>query len=88
MATEFETHQTAGEHQPSAHEGTTTRMTESVTAQAPSGTYLSAAVGAMAVSAGLQLAGKKELSLFVGQWAPAILVMGLYNKLVKVAGSD
>ena len=27
-------------------------------------------------------------SLFVGQWAPTFLILGLYNKLVKVAGSD
>jgi hypothetical protein len=24
----------------------------------------------------------------VGQWAPTILIMGLYNKLVKVKGSE
>ncbi len=25
---------------------------------------------------------------FVGMWAPTFLILGLYNKLVKVAGSD
>ncbi len=69
-------------------EGTTTRATESVTSKLPSGAYLTAAVGAMIASAALQGAGKRHLSLFVGQWAPSILIMGLYNKLVKVAGSD
>jgi hypothetical protein len=25
---------------------------------------------------------------FVGQWAPTFLILGLYNKIVKIAGSD
>jgi hypothetical protein len=32
--------------------------------------------------------GEKHKSLFVGQWAPTFLILGLYNKLVKVEGSD
>jgi hypothetical protein len=28
------------------------------------------------------------LSSFVGQWVPTLLLFGLYNKIVKVAGSD
>lgn len=28
-----------------------------------------------------------NLSLFVGQWAPTLLLLGIYNKIVKVAGS-
>jgi hypothetical protein len=30
----------------------------------------------------------RHLSLFLGEWAPTLLLLGLYNKLVKVAGSD
>ena len=26
--------------------------------------------------------------MFVGQWAPTLLILGLYNKLVKQHGSD
>jgi hypothetical protein len=26
--------------------------------------------------------------MFVGQWAPTVLILGLYNKLVKQLGSD
>ena len=29
-----------------------------------------------------------HLSLFVGQWAPTLLVLGLYNKMVKTMGSE
>jgi len=32
--------------------------------------------------------GRKVERNFVGQWAPTILILGLYNKIVKVAGSD
>jgi len=45
-------------------------------------------VGVMAGSLALQMMGKKEQSNFVGQWAPTLLILGLYNKIVKVAGSD
>lgn len=86
MATRFDTQRIHEQHE--ATEGPATRGTESVTAKLPSGVYLIAAVSSMAVSAVLQVIGKQRLSLFVGQWAPSILIMGLYNKLVKVAGSD
>ncbi len=29
-----------------------------------------------------------QLGNFVGQWAPTFLILGVYNKIVKVAGSD
>ena len=44
--------------------------------------------GAIATSLVLQSLGKKEEALFVGQWAPTFLILGLYNKIVKVLGSD
>jgi hypothetical protein len=69
-------------------EGTVTKMIESQTAKIPSGTYLSAAIVAMAGSALLMMFGKRNVANFVGQWAPTILIMGLYNKLVKVEGSE
>lgn len=42
----------------------------------------------MAVSLGLQLAGKKKMSNFVGHWPANVLLLGLYNKLVKLEGHD
>jgi hypothetical protein len=36
----------------------------------------------------LTLLGKQKLANFVGQWAPTLLIFGLYNKIVKVAGHD
>jgi hypothetical protein len=70
------------------HEGKTTRIIERRTSQVPSGTYLALAIGSMALSAGISFIGKRrELGNFVGLWAPTILIMGLYNKLIKVEGS-
>ena len=65
-----------------------TSRIESQTSRIPSSGYLGAAIGAMAVSAVLKIVGKDSWALFVGQWAPAFLIMGVYNKLVKQHGSD
>ncbi|HXH07641.1 MAG TPA: hypothetical protein VNI83_13750 [Vicinamibacterales bacterium] len=69
-------------------EGRVAKAIEQQTAKLPSDTFLWMAAGAIAVSATLQLMGKKPVSLFVGQWAPTFLILGLYNKLVKQLGSD
>ena len=73
---------------PGFKEGKVAKTIESFTAKLPSDVYLWIAVGAMGVSLTLQIMGLKERSLFIGQWAPSILIMGLYNKLVKVEGHD
>ena len=61
---------------------------ESQTSKIPSTGYLGAAVSAMAASAVLKILGRDNWALFVGQWAPAFLIMGVYNKMVKQHGSD
>ena len=69
-------------------EGRVARTIESQTAKLPSDTFLWAAVAAMGGSAVLQMTGRKEASLFVGQWVAPFLLFGVYNKLVKIGGSD
>jgi hypothetical protein len=69
-------------------EGTVARTIEQQTAKLPSDTFLWAAVGAMGASAIFQLMGKKHASLFVGDWVAPLLLFGVYNKIVKVQGSD
>ena len=69
-------------------EGCMTRALENQAAKIPSDVWLFAALGAMGVSLYLQLQCKKEDSSFVGQWAAPLLLIGVYNKLVKIAGSD
>lgn len=69
-------------------EGEVTKLIESQTARVPSGAYLSAAIVAMGLSAVMMLLGRGGIANFVGQWAPTILILGLYNKLVKLEGSE
>jgi len=71
-----------------AQEDQLTAAIEAYTSQIPSSVYLGLALASMAVSVGFQIAGKKNTSLFVGQWAAPFLILGLYNKLVKQHGSD
>lgn len=59
-----------------------------VTSQIPSSAYLALALASMATSLGFKAAGKDHAALFVGQWAAPVLIMGLYNKVVKQHGSD
>lgn len=61
---------------------------EQQTAKLPSDVFLWAAFGSIATAAFLQARGQKANAAFVGHWAPTFLVLGLYNKIVKVLGSD
>ena len=79
----------AGATQAEEHtEGTVARTIEQQTAKLPSDLFLWAAAGSIGVSALLQFTGKQKASLFVGQWVAPFLLLGVYNKIVKVAGSD
>lgn len=66
-------------------EGQLTRKVEEQTARIPSLGYLGFAFGSIAVSASLAFFFKKrDWANFIGLWAPSILLLGLYNKVVKV----
>jgi hypothetical protein len=69
-------------------EGPVARGIEHYTAQMPSDWFLWAGGASIAASLALHVVGRKEDAQFVGHWAPTFLILGLYNKLVKVAGSD
>jgi hypothetical protein len=83
-------------------EGKVARAIESQTAKLPSDIFLWAAGAAMIGSLAFQVLGPRPrvglfgrkvegrapLSAFMGQWVPTLLIFGLYNKIVKVAGSD
>lgn len=69
-------------------EGRIARTIEDQTAKLPSDAFLWMAVGSMAASATMQMMGNRNVSLFIGQWAPTFLILGVYNKLVKQLGSD
>lgn len=79
---------TMADFNPEHKEGPVARTIEEQTAKLPSDIFLWAALGSMAISAGLKIAGRKHNALFVGQWAAPFLLLGLYNKLVKLEGHD
>lgn len=69
-------------------EGPIARTIEQQTAKLPSDVFLWAALGSIGASAVLQVMGKKNASLFVGDWVAPLLLFGVYNKIVKTQGSD
>ena len=78
----------ATNYNPAFQEGKVAATIEKQTAKIPSDVYLWTAVACMGVSLALQLFRKQKTSLFIGQWPAAFLIMGLYNKLVKLEGTD
>ena len=82
------TQATSGQEPAQQTEGTVARTIEQQTAKLPCDLFLWSALGSIGVSATLQFAGKQKASLFVGQWVAPFLLLGVYNKIVKVAGSD
>ncbi|MBD2753069.1 hypothetical protein [Spirosoma validum] len=73
---------------PEHKEGPVATAIEEQTAKLPSDLFLWAALGAIGVSLYLQAKGDRDRSLFVGQWPAPFLLLGLYNKLVKLEGHD
>jgi hypothetical protein len=69
-------------------EGKVAKAIEEQTAKLPSDLFLWAALGSMGVSLTLKIMQKKHTALFVGQWAAPFLLLGIYNKLVKLEGHD
>jgi hypothetical protein len=69
-------------------EGPVARTIEQQTAKLPSDTFLWAALGSIGASLAFLIAGDQKKANFIGQWAPTLLILGLYNKMVKLHGSD
>lgn len=69
-------------------EGNITKAIEKQTSKLPSDIFLTASLTAMSVSLLLKCFKKPHTALFVGQWAAPFLILGLYNKLVKLEGHD
>jgi hypothetical protein len=86
MATNLKTMATT--FNPEQKEGRVARAIEEQTAKLPSDLFLWTAVGTMAASLTLKALKNDHLSLFIGMWAPSFLLLGIYNKLVKLEGHD
>lgn len=73
---------------PNQEEGKVASIIEEQTAKIPSDVFLWVSLGSMLISLTLKIAGSSKTALFVGQWAPSFLLLGIYNKLVKQLGHD
>jgi hypothetical protein len=80
--------ETNGSPNPITSEDEFTKNIESFTAAIPSSAYLGVAVGAMALSLFCQITGRGKWGNFIAQWAPTWLIIGVYNKMVKLEGHD
>lgn len=69
-------------------EGKVASNIERETAKLPSDVFLWAAGASIAGSLTLKLMRRDSEALFVGQWAPTLLLLGTYNKMVKLLGTD
>lgn len=69
-------------------EGKTAKAIEQQTAKLPSDIFLWSAVACIGFSAALKCMKRSHSALFVGQWVAPFLLLGVYNKIVKVEGSD
>jgi hypothetical protein len=73
---------------PEHQEGIIARTIEQQTAKIPSDFFLWAAGLSIIGSLVLKARGRTHDALFVGQWPAPFLLLGVYNKLVKLLGSD
>lgn len=80
--------ETSHSQKPSRTEDQFTKSVEEYTAAIPSSAYLGVAIGAMALSLIFQATGQGKWGNFTAQWVPTLLILGVYNKLVKLEGHD
>lgn len=55
----------------------------SITDQVPQETWYWAALVSIIVSATLFLMGKRDWSIFVGQWPPTFMLFGIFHKVIN-----
>jgi hypothetical protein len=54
-----------------------------ITNQVPEEVWYWAALGSIIASAMLFLVGRRDWSIFVGQWPPTFLLFGIFHKIVR-----
>lgn len=70
---------------PEHGEGKMTTAIEQQTAKVPSVVYFNLALASIAASLTIAMTTRKaDWANFVGNWAPAFMLIGIYNKLVKL----
>ena len=72
-----------------AAEGRWTKRIENQTAKVPSVFFLSLAIAGILSSGAMKLIKpRSSVPDFIGLWVPTFLLLGLYNKIVKIEGND
>ena len=87
----MDTYSSSQTGQSGQHVGTEDRFTktlEEYTSEIPSSAFLGVALGAMALSLIAQASGRGKWGNFIAQWVPTWLIIGVYNKIVKLEGHD
>ena len=59
------------------------QYTEDAMQKLPTDTFLWLSGASIAASLTLKFMGRDRDALFVGQWAPTFLILGVYNKVIK-----
>ena len=88
MTTATATQRTATTEAEEHSEGIIARTIEQQTAKLPSDIFLWGALGSIGISLYFELNGEAQKSSFVSRWVSPFLLLGVYNKLVKLSGSD
>lgn len=73
---------------PPRTEGPVAKAIERQTSKLPSDLFLWGALGFLGVAAIRNIRNRREEGQFLSQLGPTLLLLGVYNKLVKIAGSD
>jgi hypothetical protein len=80
--------QTQTGYSPDQSEDHFTKTIEDYTHSIPSSAYLGVAIAAMGISLLFQTTGQGKWGNFIAQWVPTWLIIGVYNKIVKLEGHD
>lgn len=54
----------------------------------PASTYIYAMLGSILASATLYALGRRHSAIFVGEWAPTFVIVGLFYKLLRPSGRN
>ena len=73
---------------PQHREGPIAKAIEKQTAKLPSDVFLWLGLGCLGAAMVLRAMRRSNTGLLVGEWASPFLIMGLYNKLVRLEGTD
>lgn len=69
-------------------EGKVAKAIEKQTAKLPSDWFLWTGLSSLALSVVFKVMGKDHIGLLVSQLCSPLLLMGIYNKIVKLEGHD